>query len=82
VGSGIHLDMTNPMGAYVLPVHLVVDPTVSHDVTITFKLNTYKDFHWQDEAQPGYASGVFDVSYGLYEPVTQLGANSVIVTMD
>jgi hypothetical protein len=82
VGSGIHLDMTSPMGAYVFPVNLVVDPTASHDVTITFKLNTYEDFHWQDEAQTGYASGVFDVSYGVYEPVTQLGANSVTATMD
>ena len=81
-GSGIHLDMTNPMGAYVLPAKLVVDPAASHDVTITFKLNTYEDFHWQDEAQAGYGSGVFDVSYGVYEPVTQLGANSVTVTME
>jgi len=81
-GSGIHLDMNNPMGAYVLPVKLVIDPAVGHDVTIVFKLNTYEDLHWQDENQPGYTTGVFDVSYGVYEPVTQLGANSVTVTME
>jgi hypothetical protein len=81
-GSGIRLDMSNPMGAYVFPVHLVVDPAVAHDVTIQFKLNTYEDFHWQDETQPGYTSGVFDVSYGVFEPVTQLGANSVVATME
>jgi|HubBroStandDraft_2_1064218.scaffolds.fasta_scaffold124577_2 hypothetical protein len=80
--SGIHLDMSSSTGAYVFPVNLVIDPSVGHDVTILFTLNTYEDFHWQDETEPGYAPGVFDVSYGVYEPVTQLGANSVTVTME
>jgi hypothetical protein len=82
VASGIHLDMSAPMGAYVFPVHVVIDPAVDHDVTLKFTLNTYEDFHWQDESTTGYATGVFDVSYGTWEPVTQLGANSVVVTLE
>ena len=80
--SGIHLDTTHATAAYVFPVSLVVDPQVGHDVTILFTLNTYEDFHWEDETQTGYKAGVFDVSYGAFEPVTQLGANSFSVTME
>ena len=81
-GSGIRLDMSSPVGAYVFPVNLTLDPSVGHDVTILFTLNTYEDFHWQDESSPGYEPGVFDVAYGTWEPVTQLGANSVVATME
>jgi hypothetical protein len=79
--SGITLDMSGPVASYVFPVHIVIDPTVGHDVTLLFTANTYEDFHWQDESESGYASGVFDVSYGAFEPVTQLGANSITVTL-
>jgi hypothetical protein len=81
-GSGIRLDMTQSVAAYVFPVNVVIDPAVTHDVTLLFTVNTYEDFHWQDENTAGYAPGVFDVSYGVFEPVTQLGANSVTVTME
>jgi hypothetical protein len=80
--SGIRLDMTGPVAAYVFPVHLVVDPSVDHDVTLLFTANIYQDFHWQDENVAGDAPGVFDVSYGAFEPVTQLGANSITATME
>jgi hypothetical protein len=80
--SGITLDMSQPIAAYVFPVRLVIDPEVGHDVTILFTANTYEDFHWQDESEPGYEPGVFDVSYGAFEPVTQLGANSITATIE
>jgi hypothetical protein len=81
-GSGVVLDMSNAAGAYLFPVNLVIDPAVGHDVTITFTFNTYEDFHWVDQSQPGYEAGTFDVSYGAWEPITQLGANSFTVTME
>ncbi len=81
-GSTIWLDMSQATAAYVFPVNLVVDPHVGHDVTIRFTVNTYEDFHWTDQNQPGYHPGVFDVSYGAFETVTHFGANSATVTME
>ena len=48
---------------------------------IVFTANTYEDFHWTDQTDPGYTTGVFDITATSYEPVTQLGANSATVSI-
>jgi hypothetical protein len=79
--SGIGLDLSAPTAAYVFPLTLTIPPAITTDMEIVFTANTYQDFHWEDETDPGYTTGVFDVSAGSYEPVTQLGANSATVTI-
>ena len=79
--SGIALDLTGPVAAYVFGVNLTIPPDITSDMDIVFTVNTYEDFHWQDENDTGYQTGVFDVSAGAIEPVTQLGANSFTVAL-
>ena len=79
--SDIALDLSGPVAAYVFPLTLTIPPSITEDMEIVFTANTYQDFHWQDESETGYTTGVFDVSVGAYEPVTQLGANSATVTI-
>lgn len=75
-GGGITLDTSGPESAYVFPVDIVVDPTVKSDVHVVFELDTHESFRWQDEASPGYQSGVFDVTPTTFEPVKSFGARS------
>jgi len=79
--SHIGLDLSGAVAAYVFPLTLTIPPSITHDMEIVFTANTYEDFHWQDESTAGYTDGVFDVSVGSYEPVTQLGANSATVSI-
>jgi hypothetical protein len=79
--SHIGLDLSGAVAAYVFPLTLVIPPHITEDMEIVFTANTYEDFHWMDETDPGYTTDVFDVSATSYEPVTQLGANSATVTL-
>jgi hypothetical protein len=79
--SDINLDLSQPIAAYVFPVQIVIPDSITEDMEILFTVNTWEDFHWTDESEPGYATDVFDVSDGAFEPVTQLGANSFTVTL-
>jgi hypothetical protein len=79
--SGIGLDLSGPVAAYVFPLTLVIPPDITEDMEIVFTANTYEDFHWTDQMDTGYAAGIFDVTATSYEPVTQLGANSATVTI-
>ena len=79
--SHIGLDLSGAVAAYVFPVSLTIPAAITADLEVVFTVNTYEDFHWQDESEPGYAPGVFDVSAGTFEPVTQLGGNSFTVTI-
>jgi hypothetical protein len=81
VHSGIGLDLGGAVAAYVFPLTLTIPATITEDMEIVFTANTYEDFHWTDQTEPGYVAGVFDVSATSYEPVTQLGANSATVTI-
>jgi hypothetical protein len=80
--SGIGLDLSGPVAAYVFPIDLTIPADIQSDMNVVFTVNTYQDFHWMDENQPGYEPGVFDVSPGSFEPVTQLGANSFAVSIE
>jgi hypothetical protein len=79
-GSHLGLDLSQTVAAYVFPVSLVIPPDITSDMQVVFTVNTFEDFHWTDETEAGYATGAFDVSPGVFEPVTQLGANSFTVT--
>jgi hypothetical protein len=79
--SGISLDLSGSVAAYVFPIHLTIPPSIEESSEILFTVNTYEDFHWTDENMAGYQTGVFDVSPGVFEPVTQLGGNSFTVTL-
>lgn len=79
--SGIGLDLSGPVAAYVFPLTLTIPSDIKEDMEIVFTANTYQDFHWTDQATAGYTAGVFDVSATSFEPVTQLGANSATVTI-
>ncbi len=67
--------------AYYFPISLSVDPNVTGDVNMLFKVNMHEAFRWEDDAQPGYADGVFDVTPTGFEAVRQLGANSFALEM-
>ncbi len=79
--SGMQLDLSGPVAAYVFPVNLVIPAAIPSDLEIIFTVNTFEDFHWTDQAAVGNTPGVFDVSSSGFEPVTQLGANSFTVTI-
>ncbi len=74
--GGIRLDDSTKESAYVFPVDVVVDPAVGHDVRVVFTVNVHQDFRWQDQAGPGYATGVFDTTTTTFEPVMSFGANA------
>ena len=78
--SRIALDLHGPVAAYVSPVDITIPPSIARDMELLFTVDTYQDFHWQDETDSGYRTGVFDVSDSSFEPVTQLGANSFTVS--
>jgi len=79
--SGISLDLSTATAEYVFPVSLDIPASITTDTDVVFTINTYQDFHWTDQSDPGYAPGVFDVEPGAFEPVTQLGANSFAATI-
>jgi hypothetical protein len=79
--SGIGLDLSTSIAAYVFPITLVIPSDVTSDLEVVFTANTYEDFHWTAEDMPGYTAGVFEVTATSYEPITQLGANSCTVTI-
>jgi hypothetical protein len=79
--SGIALDLSGSVAAYVFPINLTVPASIEESSEILFTVNTYEDFHWTDQTMAGYTTGVFDVSPGSFEPVTQLGGNSFTVTL-
>jgi hypothetical protein len=78
--SHIGLDLSGAVAAYLFPVNITIPPSITTDMEVVFTVNTYQDFHWMDESDPGYTAGVFDVSPGSFETVTQLGANSYTVS--
>ncbi len=80
--SGITLDTSSSPSKYVFPVDFTIDPTIDHDVKVVFTVNTYQDFRWTDQATAGFATGTFDVDASGFEPVTQLGASSIAVTLE
>ncbi len=79
--SGIGLDLSGTVAAYVFPVNLTIPTNIDSDIEVVFTVNTYEDFHWQAESEPGYQPSVFEVSPTGFEPVTQLGANSFTVSL-
>jgi hypothetical protein len=79
--SRIGLDLSGPVAAYVFPVNLTIPAVIDSDLEVVFTVNTYEDFHWMDQDEPGYEPGVFDVSSASFEPVTQLGGNGFTVTL-
>ncbi len=78
--SHITLDLHEVVAAFVSPVSITIPPVITQDMELLFTVNTYQDFHWQDETDSGYRPGVFDVSDSSFERVTQLGANSFTVS--
>ena len=79
-GLGIALSIRGGEATYGFPVALDLAAT-SANVDVTMLANTSEDFRWMDESQPGYASGVFDVTPpSSYEPVKQFGANSLVLS--
>ena len=46
---------------------------ITEDIELLFTVNAYQDFHWQDDTDSGYRTGVFDVSDRSFERVTQRG---------
>ena len=74
-GGTFTLDTSQAQAAYVFPVNVAIDPAATSAVSLVFEVSTFEDFRWQDESQPGYASGVYDTTPTSYEPVKSFGAN-------
>ena len=78
--SNITLDLHEAVAAFVSPVNITIPKVITEDIELLFTVNAYQDFHWQDDTDSGYRTGVFDVSDRSFERVTQLGANSFTVS--
>jgi hypothetical protein len=74
--GGIVMDMSGPQTFYVFPVALAIDPASKQDRTVRFEANVADSFRWQDQANAGYATGVFDTTPSTFEPVMAFGANA------
>jgi hypothetical protein len=72
-GVTIVEDATGTWLVFPFPEPLALDPTdpATHRATITF--DVYESFRWQDQNDPGYAAGVFDLTATGAEPVTNFG---------
>jgi hypothetical protein len=79
--GGIVMDMSGPQTFYVFPATLAIDPASDQDRTVRFEANVADSFRWQDQANPGYAPGVFDTTPSTFEPVMAFGANSFTLTV-
>jgi hypothetical protein len=80
--DGLTLVAAGDAATYVFPVSVTLDPALAADVSVVMTVNTYENFRWQDESEPGYHTGVFDTTPTSYEPVESYGANSFAVTIE
>ncbi|TNF35207.1 MAG: hypothetical protein EP329_06445 [Deltaproteobacteria bacterium] len=58
---------------------VVPSPQVTTDVTYAITFYVANAFRWQDQTEPGYAEGVWDLTVGPpagFEPVERFGANA------
>ncbi|MGO8994670.1 MAG: hypothetical protein ACLQVI_15245 [Polyangiaceae bacterium] len=79
--GGLTLVASGSAATYVFPVNVTLDPTLPTTTKIVMTVNTYENFRWQDESEPGYLPGVFDTTPTSYEPVESFGANSFTITL-
>lgn len=77
--GGFRLDLDDGEATYTFPIDITIDTGSLVDAAIVMEVNMYESFRWEDQAQPGYASGIFDTSPTASEPVRRFGANTFTV---
>lgn len=80
--GGMTLETTGPNSFYVFPMHVTIDPNEPKDQRIVCEVNVHESFRWQDQAQAGYASKVFDTTPTTYEPVMSFGASALSLFLE
>jgi hypothetical protein len=63
-------------------MHVTIDPAEPRDQRIVCEVNVHESFRWEDQAQAGYASNVFDATVGTYEPVMSFGASAFSLLLE
>jgi hypothetical protein len=81
-GGGMTLETSGPTAFYVFPMKVTIDPTETKDQRIVCEVNVHESFRWQDQAQPGYASKVFDTTPTTFEPVMSFGASGFSLLLE
>jgi hypothetical protein len=73
-GGGIVPEGGRTWLVFPFPTPLAVDPhsRARHQATIIYEV--FDSFRWEDQAGPGYSSGVFDIAETTFEPVRNFGA--------
>jgi hypothetical protein len=67
---------------YELPVSLVVPSGITSDLTVVVHVNMHDAFRWEDQALPGYVTGVYDTTPITFEPVRRYGANTYALSLE
>ena len=81
-GGGLTLETKGPKSFYVFPMNVTIDPSETKDQRIVCEINVHESFRWQDQAQAGYASKVFDTTPTTYEPVMSFGASAFDLVLE
>lgn len=80
--GGITLDTSGPRAFYVFRTNITIDPNEPKDRRIVCEVNVHESFRWQDQAQAGYATGVFDTTATTFEPVMSFGASAFALLLE
>ncbi len=79
--GGFSVAIEGGQWTYEFPTTIVIDHGLPADTTTTLRVNMHESFRWEDQVEPSYAAGVFDVTPVAFEPVKRFGANSFSVTI-
>lgn len=74
--GGFSVSHVDGQWIYEFPVNLNIKHQTSGIIDITFQVNMFESFRWQDEDKPDYTPKIFDVTATSFEPVKHFGANS------
>lgn len=80
--GGMTLETTGAHSFYVFPMNVTIDPNEPKDQRVVCEVNVHESFRWQDQAQPEYASKVFDTTPTTYEPVMSFGASAFSLSLE
>lgn len=79
--GGFTLKTEGSESFYEVALDMLVDPAIDHDVHVDMTVNMHESFRWEDQTQPGYATGVYDTTPSSYEPIRRFGANAFVVSL-
>jgi hypothetical protein len=82
MAGAIALETVGSESFYTFPTSVVIDPDQPADQRWVMDVNVHESFRWVDQAQPGYATNVYDTTPTSFEPVMAFGANSFSLSLE